>query len=87
MDINLLEDRCWAVVRTGRLGATQIEWTSPFQVRLNIQKDGRGQVCALALMDTDFAEFDPRYDLEEPTLLVTEDYALEILEAPLNKKG
>ncbi|SHJ71487.1 DUF3150 domain-containing protein [Pseudomonas luteola] len=69
-----------ARVRTGRLGSREILWSQPFDAELYVQHDAKGQVCELALKDVVFAFFDPRQHAETPSLLVAEDYALEILE-------
>ena len=71
-----------AKVRTGRSGPDAVQWSDPFETRLNLQHDARGIACGLTLQDIDFAEFDPRYDMDGDTL-VSEDYHLEVLEAPL----
>lgn len=72
-----------ALVRTGRSGASDVQWSDPFVCGLYLQRDAKGQVCLLGLCDVDFAEFDPRHDCETDRLLMTEDYFLEILEAPV----
>lgn len=67
-------------VRTGRAGANQVEWSDAFEARLHLERDARGQTCVLALMEQDWAEYDPRRCLEEDGTLVAEDYYLEVLE-------
>ncbi len=68
------------MVRTGRAGAHQVEWSEAFETRLYLQRDGRGHTCTLALMDLDWAEYDPRRCTESDGTLVAEDYYLEVLE-------
>ena len=72
-----------AKVRTGRHGDQAIRWSDPIEVPLHLQKDSSGACCLVALQGVDFAEFDPRYNHESASLLVTEDYALEVLELPI----
>lgn len=76
-----------ARVRLGRHGRNAIEWELPLESGLFLQRDHKGRVCVVAVMErADFAEFDPRHDTEGPNLLTTEDYALEVLEVPLAPK-
>lgn len=72
-----------ARVRTGRHGRDAVEWSEPFVAALYLQRDPQGRVSCLALLDRDFAEFDPRHDAESGTVFNTEDYLLEILELPV----
>lgn len=81
-----LESGVKAMVRTGRHGRDAIEWSQPFEAALYLQKDRAGKTCVLALKDLDFAEFDPRHDVEGENLLITEDYALEIIQVPLERQ-
>jgi hypothetical protein len=56
------------------------------RVRLGLflQKDHLGRVCLVSVMERpDFAELDPRHNSEGPNLLCTEDYILDVLEAPV----
>lgn len=80
-----LESGVKARVRTGRHGRDAIEWSQPFESALFLMKDLKGRTCLVALQDADFAEFDPRHDVEGENLLITEDYALEILQVPLGE--
>jgi hypothetical protein len=81
--LNSLENGVKAMVRTGRHGRNAIEWSEPFEAVLYLQKDRAGKNCVVALKDQDFAEFDPRRDVEGENLLISEDYALEIIQVPL----
>lgn len=71
-----------AKVRTGRHGRDEVEWSKPFETSLYLQKTAFGETCVVALQTVEFAEFDPRHCSETDTLLITEDYLLEILELP-----
>lgn len=83
--LNGLESGVKAIVRTGRHGRDAIEWSQPFESSLFLMKDRAGRTCLVALKDVDFAEFDPRHEVEGENLLITEDYALEILQVPLGE--
>ncbi len=84
MNLDAFESGVRALVRTGRHGRTAIEWEQPCAATLYLQKDRQGRCCVLALQDRDdFAEFDPRHHSEGEGFFQTEDYALEVLQIPL----
>lgn len=75
-----------ALVQTGRHEPAGIKWSVPFSAELIVQNDPKGKVCGLSLKGVDFAEFDPRYQLEAENLYIAEDYALMIIDAiPVNR--
>lgn len=50
---------------------------------LVVHENPEMQCCVVSLIGVEFAEFDPRHDLEDMNLLITEDYALRVLELPV----
>lgn len=54
-------------------------WAEPFEGKLSIQKNAQGRAVGVSIEDADFADFDPRHDLQDNGELVTEDYYLQVL--------
>ncbi len=78
--IDSLPASCTVTARTGRAGVFDINWQPWAEHQLVVQRDRKGAVCGLTLADAEFAEFDPRSQLEGD-VLVSEDYCLEIATA------
>ena len=78
VDYDKLSDNCVVDARCGRAGATGVVWEAPKPYTLRVLKDHKGAICAIDLRDRDFAEFDPRQDLDDG-VLVSEDYYFEVL--------
>lgn len=64
--------------RCARHGASAVKWEDPQEYELYIQKH-KGKAVIVALKNKDFAEFDPRRDVEEDGVLNSEDYLFEVL--------
>ncbi|WP_126223676.1 hypothetical protein [Burkholderia ambifaria] len=85
MEFHQLNDGCVVTGRCGRAGRDEVEWESPRQYTLYVQKDPKGRNCTIAIRDRDdFAEFDPRHDQEGDGLLLSEDYYFEVTEVISN---
>ena len=78
VDYSKLSDNCVVHARCGRAGATGVVWEAPKTYTLYVQKDPKGAIFAIEIVDRNFAEFDPRHDLDEG-VLVSKDYYFEVL--------
>lgn len=81
IDLSAVCDLPTALIQTGRNGDSDIIWSEPFEAQLYLQKDRKGLVCVIAIVNQNFAEFDPRNELNsnEENHYIVEDYHLKIL--------
>ena len=78
VDYSKLSDNCIVHARCGRAGETGVVWEAPKTYSLRVLRDHKGAICAIDILDRNFAEFDPRQELDDG-VLVSEDYYFEVL--------
>lgn len=82
LDFNALPSGVAVLMRTAKgdtADGSGPNWTEPFEGKLLIEKNAQGRAVAVSIADSDFAEFDPRYSLEDDGELLEEDYHLQVL--------
>ncbi|HZK53480.1 MAG TPA: hypothetical protein VFC84_04740 [Desulfosporosinus sp.] len=76
---DLLKNGQKIIARIGRAGRTCVNWKSPEEYTLFVQRNKSGEIVILGIKEAVWAEYSPN-DYEGDNIFLTEDYYMEVLD-------